>query len=146
MQLGPYRVLRPFAEDSLGETFLATDGDLQFLVRVLGPEQVADPQVDERLSPLLPPQVDLSSQGRSTGVGLFRQPDRSALWVTPLPEGYLLTDLLTQHAGLAERRGTGSFSPLLGALAIAHRLAELLAAAHASGKSHLRLGARFYND
>lgn len=140
MQLGSYRVLRPFAEDSLGETFLATDGDLQLLVRVLGPEQVADPQVDERLRPLLPPQVALSSPGRGTGVGLFRQPDRSALWVTPLPEGYLLTDLLTQHAGLAEHRGTGSFTPLLGALAIAHRLAELLATAHASGSSHLRLG------
>jgi hypothetical protein len=49
MQLGPYRILRPLAEDSLGATYLAIDGDEQVVVRRLLPGLFVDPRAAERL-------------------------------------------------------------------------------------------------
>ncbi|HRI54449.1 MAG TPA: protein kinase, partial [Pseudomonadota bacterium] len=56
-----------------------------------------------------------------------------------LPAGTSLAELLVHRSTLAERPGGNRSAPLPGALAIAQRLAVILAAAHARGSYHLRL-------
>ena len=56
-----------------------------------------------------------------------------------LPAGASLAELLVHRSTLAERPGGNRSAPLPGALAIAQRLATILAAAHSRGSYHLRL-------
>ena len=139
MQLGPYRILRPLAEDSLGATYLAMEGDEQVVVRRLVPGLLVDPRVGERLRAWATQLGGVPPPGLARVRGLLPQADHYALLVMQLPAGASLAELLVHRSTLAERPGANRASALPGALVIALRLAAILAAAHSRGSYHLRL-------
>lgn len=139
MQLGPYRILRPLAEDSLGTTYLAVDGEEQVVVRRLVPALGGDPRAGERLRAWATRLGDAPPPGLARVRGLFPQADHHVLLVMQVPAGTSLAELLEHRSTLAERPGGNRSAPLPGALVIAQRLAAILAAAHSRGSYHLRL-------
>jgi serine/threonine protein kinase/HEAT repeat protein len=139
MQLGPYQVLRPLAEDSLGLIFVAGTPKEPVLVRRLEPELLGEPQALERLRAWAARMREPMAAGLVGVTEVLPQADHCALVVMPLPAGTSLAELFLHRSTLADRTGASRMTPLPGALSIAQRVAEALAAAHSRGSCHLRL-------